>query len=117
MRKVSNYPRKIEQFLEKSLGHYKNGFARSFNLEIAGVRFRGELIKDLKLEDGVLSFAYGEENLSLSVEQITKFKRLRTKKYLFFVEGESEEPKKPAKKKPAKKKKKEEDETKQEDKE
>ena len=124
MRKVSNYSRKIEKFLLKSLGHYKAGLLRSLNVEIGGVRYLGQRMSDVSMEEGVLSFSYGEKSFQVKLEEILSMKRLRTKKYCFFCAEQSKKAKKPAKKaekkaeKPEKKaEKKKEVEPKKEDKE
>lgn len=100
MRKVSCLSRKIEQFLNKAVSLHGRGRLKALNFEIAGIRFAGKDLKEVSFEDGIISFCLDEKKMSVSLEQIKKFKRLRTQKYLFFVEGELKTPKKKKKEQP-----------------
>ena len=106
MRKVSNSSHKIEHFLSKAVSSYNRGFARAFNFECEGKRFRGQDCKDVVLEDGKLSFKVGDKSFTVKVSEIVRYKRLRTKKYLFYfgkAEATQKAEKKTAEKKTSKK--------------
>jgi len=104
MRKVSLSSRKIKKFLEKSVFHFDSGFKRSVNFELDGQRFLGQKMDYLTVSDESISFGYDGKDFSCKLGEIKSYKRLRTKKYLFFISKAKEEAK-PKKEKKEKKEK------------
>jgi hypothetical protein len=102
MRKVSISFHKIEQFLEKAVSLHSRGRHRAINFNIAGVKFEGKDLKDLVLKEEVVEFSIDGKKMALAKKDIKSYKRLRTQKYLFFVDGVEEakedKPKKKTKK-------------------
>jgi len=90
MRKVSTLSRKIEQFLDKAHAIYRSGRTRAINFEIGGKRFCGTELKDLAISKDKVKFCVDSEKFEIKLEEIKKYKRLRTKKYLFFVDLKKE---------------------------
>lgn len=105
---------KIKSLLEKIKGLVRNK-KNAINFQIDGKRIGGESITDLKIEDEKISFVFREDAYDFLVDQVGMIKRLRSRKYMVFinaseefVESKVEKPvKKVTKKKTTKKNKKE----------
>lgn len=75
---------KVEKLLAKALVSLKN-HKTAFNLELDGQRYFGRYMSHVKLEDGVVSFKYDNEDIEVKASEMVAVKRLRTRKFLFFV--------------------------------
>lgn len=114
MKNRSSLSHKFMFYLEKAMDLHSRGRTQALNIELKGHRYSGNKITDIQLSDDAISFSYGDEKVSLSLEDFKMFRRLRTKKYLFKFDAEKKMKKKVKKKaskksdeaeeKPAKKK-------------
>lgn len=85
MRKSSQSKAKIAQFLKKAVDLHTRGRLKSIHFELEGKRFHGAEMENLVLSDKDVKFFVGKEHFTVKLEEVTKYKRLRTQKYLFFV--------------------------------
>ena len=104
MRKASQSKAKIAQFLKKAVDLHTRGRNNSINLELEGKRILGHELENLTLSEKDLKFFVKDEHFTIKIEEVVKYKRLRTQKYLFFVDKKSKE--EVAEEKPVKKAKK-----------
>jgi len=80
-----NIKEKVEKLLAKALVSLKN-HKTAFNLEMDGKRYYGRYMSHLKYEDGIVTFNYEDKKVSVKQSDIAEVRRLRTRKFLFFVQ-------------------------------
>lgn len=103
MRKNTRLFRQITSILKKVERLYLAGRPRAINFEIAGKRYGGKDMENLAFSDQDVKFFIGDEHFTIKHSEIVNVKRLRTRKFMFYVERTVEETSTPKKKTSAKK--------------
>ena len=83
MRNKSKLSKKIMFYLKKAIDLFDRGRLRALVVEVNGVRYLGKDMKEVKLDEKQLSFVKDQKKVELPLSKLMRFRRLRTKKYLF----------------------------------
>jgi len=78
--------KKVESLLYKALVSLKN-HKTAFNIEMEGKRYFGRFMSHIKFENGIVSFKYEDEDIVVKQSEMIGVRRLRTRKFLFFVKS------------------------------
>lgn len=106
MRKDPRLLRRLPATINKVKRFCESGPSKSLNFEIDGKRYYGETFSSLTFSDEGIAFGIDKEEFFIKIEDIYAVKRLRTRKFLFFVEKQkTQEVPKPKKKAVTKKEK------------
>lgn len=84
MKKSKLFPQ-MQFLVEKVKRLYGSGRFGAITLDIDGKRINGKEVKELKFEKNQISFKFEDVTYSIPYCELLDVKRLRTRKYLFYV--------------------------------
>lgn len=89
MKKSKLFPQ-MNFLVEKVKRLCASGRPSSLTLEINGKRINGKEVKELTFEENQITFEFEKVKCTIPFCDLLDVKRLRTRKYLFFVESKNE---------------------------